>query len=193
MKKASIPELYFATAEEWRAWLQTHHDRESAVWLVFFKKESGRASPGYDEAVEEALCFGWIDSIIRKIDDLRFARKFTPRKEDSKWSPSNKRRVERLIRSGRMTEVGLSKIKAARESGRWDQPDRPEINYELPPAFQKALEENLSARNFFDRLAPGYQKQFIAWIRVAKRPETVQKRIDESIDLLNRGEKLGMK
>src|SRR5438128_11402884 len=102
--------LYVASRAEWRAWLAKHHQSETEVWLIYYKKPSGRPRIPYDDAVEEALCFGWIDSIVKRIDDAKFAQKFTPRKDWTKWSELNKRRVRKLIREGNMTEAGLAKI-----------------------------------------------------------------------------------
>jgi uncharacterized protein YdeI (YjbR/CyaY-like superfamily) len=107
--------LYVTTRDEWRAWLAEHHDTEREVWLVSYKKHTGRPQIPYDDAVEEALCFGWIDSLVKTIDDERFAQKFTPRKEKSNWSESNKRRVRKLVREGRMTEAGLATTKGILE------------------------------------------------------------------------------
>lgn len=185
--------LYCKDAAEWRRWLHTHHDSASEVWLRYYKKESGKTGVDYERSVEEALCYGWVDSLIRKLDDESYARKFTPRKDDSKWSPSNKKRVASLIESGRMTAVGLAKIEAAKRSGLWDKPTRPDISLEMPPAFEQALAQDKTARTNFERLAPSHQKQYIIWIAVAKRPETQARRIRESIELLQKGEKLGMK
>ncbi len=182
--------LYFKTPREWRTWLQSNHDKETELWLIFYKKGT-RPTLDYESAVEEALCFGWIDSIIKKIDESKYARKFTPRKKTSKWSPSNKKRVERLIESGRMTSAGMVKIKAAKTSGRWEEIDRPTINYDLPEDFIKALNQNKKAKEFFEQLALAFKKQFIAWIKMAKRQETIENRIRESIRLLEKGEKLG--
>ena len=145
-------------------------------------------------SVEEALCYGWIDSIIKKIDETKYARKFTPRKDDSKWSPSNKKRVEKLIREGLMTEYGLQKVEAAKRSGRWDDPaQRPELTFEMSAEFAEALSKNKRARETFENLSPSHQKQYLGWIEVAKRPETREKRIRESIRLLAEGKKLGLK
>jgi uncharacterized protein YdeI (YjbR/CyaY-like superfamily) len=179
---------------EWRDWLAEHHDQETEIWLVYYKKGTGVASIDYNSSVEEALCYGWVDSLIKKIDDRKYARKFTPRKDDSKWSPSNIKRVKKLIEEGSMTEVGLQKVEAAKQSGHWDEPAQsPELSFEMHPEFARALNENERAKKTFERLAPTYQKQYLGWIEVAKRPETRQKRIEESIRLLERGEKLGLK
>jgi uncharacterized protein YdeI (YjbR/CyaY-like superfamily) len=192
IKGNEVKSIYFKTPKEWRTWLQSNHDKETEVWLIFFKKDA-RASLDYESAVEEALCFGWIDSIIKKIDESRFARKFTPRKDRSKWSAINKKRVEKLIECGRMTHAGLSKVKAAQESGYWNKPDRPRISFDPPGDFKKALNQNKKAKEFFEQLAPSYKKQFIGWIRIAKRQETREKRVSESIQLLEKREKLGLR
>ncbi len=193
MENSHVKSLYFKTPQEWRTWLQFNHDKEAQVWLIFFKKETGKPSLDYESAVEEALCFGWIDSIIKKIDKSRFARKFTPRKESSKWSATNKKRRKLLMKSGRMTPIGLVKIEAAQQNGRWDQPDRPNISFELPQDFKEALDQNKKAKEFFENLPPSYRKQFIGWIKIAQRQETREKRISESVQLLQKGEKLGLK
>ncbi len=178
---------------EWRAWLAANHDNETEVWLVYYKKGTGNASLAYNASVEEALCYGWVDSLIKKLDEARYARKFTPRKPGSRWSPSNIARVERLITDGSMTEHGLRLVEAARQSGRWDRPvKKPQLTYEMHPQFAEALEKNRQALENFQALAPSYQKQYLGWIEVAKRHETREKRIEEAVQLLARGEKLGL-
>ena len=184
--------ISFKTRQAWRAWLQTNHDKETGIWMVFFK-QGDQPVIDYESAVEEALCFGWIDSIIKKIDEQKYARKFTPRRENSKWSDLNKSRAERLIKNGRMTENGMMKINAAKKNGMWNKSARPHLSFDLPAEFREALQQNPNANEFFHKLAPGYQKQFIGWIKMAKRQETMEKRITESIHLLNKGEKLGLK
>lgn len=189
-----MKQLYFKTSQEWRDWLRQNHDREAAgIWLIFYKQNTGEPTLEYEAAVEEALCYGWIDSIIRKIDTVKYARKFTPRKEDSKWSEINKKRVAKLIEANYMTEIGLAKIEAAKLNGQWEKPDRPQISFTVPKELQEALDAHPKAKAFFKQLAPSYQKQFIGWIVVAKRRETKEKRIIESIALLGKGEKLGMR
>lgn len=188
-----MKKLYLDNSEAWRGWLSRSHDKETEIWLVFYKKGSGKPTIAYEKAVEEALCFGWIDSIIRKIDDVSYAYKFTPRKKNSVWSASNKRRVKKLLAEGRMTDIGLAKIDAAKKSGWWNKDTRPDVSPDMPPEFEQALNKNKKARQNFAKLAPSYQKHFILWIAVAKRNETKQRRIEESIILLEKGEKLGLK
>ena len=188
-----MKEFHSKSPQEWRKWLAANHDKETAVWLVFYKQQPSKSSLTYEAAVDEALCYGWIDSIIRKIDEMKYARKFTPRKDHSKWSEINKRRAAKLIESGKMTKIGLAKIEAAKKNGMWAKPDRPQISLELPEEFEAALKKNRAARTVFEQLAPSYKRQYLGWISVAKRPETKQARIKESVALLAKGEKLGMK
>ena len=188
-----MKQLYVKSSQEWRQWLSANHQSESEVWLIFYKKASGEPSLEYETAVEEALCFGWIDSIIKKIDDHRYARKFTPRKDNSKWSESNKKRIAKLIDDGRITEYGLAKVEIAKQNGQWDKDDRPQIGLTIPAELKKALASNKKAKEFFNALAPSYQKQYIGWISAAKRPETKDKRVQESIALLENEQRLGLR
>jgi uncharacterized protein YdeI (YjbR/CyaY-like superfamily) len=185
--------LYCPNSSEWSEWLGQHFEREDEIWLVFYKKGTGIASIEYEAAVDEALCYGWIDSIIKKIDEQRYARKFTPRNDNSKWSESNKRRAEALIADQRMTEHGLAKIEAAKRNGRWYKDERTVIPQEFPAEFRKALEQNPAARKNFEDLSPTEQKRYTIWIALAKRPDTRLKRINESMALLEAGQKLGLK
>ena len=188
-----MKQIYVKTRKEWRDWLSLHYEKSNGIWLVFYKKQTGKPTLEYDEAVEEALCFGWIDSIIKKIDDEKYVRKLTPRKGDSRWSEANKKRIAKLKKQGLMTEAGITKVKEAESSGLWDKPDRPEVSLEIPGDFESALAKSKKAKSFFDQLAPSYQKHFIGWIGTAKREETRKRRVKESIALLEQGEKLGMK
>ncbi len=188
-----LEQLYVADRDKWRRWLSEHHATEAGIWLIFYKKETSKPTLPYDDAVEEALCFGWIDSIIKKIDDERYVRKFTPRKDKSVWSQLNKKRVDKMIKQGRMTEAGLAKIKAAKKNGCWNRGARPQVSFEVPPELAKALARNKKAKEHFDQHAPTYRRQYIGWIVTAKRPETKERRIAESIALLEKGKKLGMK
>ncbi len=178
---------------EWRKWLTKSHNKVDELWLIFYKKETGKPSIDYEDAVEEALCFGWIDSIIKKIDEERYVRKFTPRKDKSVWSESNKKRVKKVIKEGRMTEYGLSKIKAAKKSGKWYEDLKPDISFNMPTDFEKTLRKNKKAKDNFQKLSPSHRKDYIGWIVTAKREKTIQKRIEESIKMLKQGKKLRLK
>ncbi len=149
----------------------------------------------YGDSVEEALCFGWIDSIIKRLDDDRYVRKFTPRRPGSVWSESNKKRAETMIARGRMTDVGLALITEAKESGEWDcTQSRPKASAEdVPEELRRALAKHPAAAKTFGALAATYRKQYILWISTAKRPETRKRRAKEAIETLERGDKLGLK
>jgi uncharacterized protein YdeI (YjbR/CyaY-like superfamily) len=181
--------VYCATREEWRDWLEGNHDKCKGIWLIYYKKDSGKPRIPYDDAVEEALCFGWIDSTVKRIDEEKFARRFTPRKPDSGWSESNMRRMEQLINEGRMTEVGLAKFKnpAAHRSTTRDR------DYVTPPGLIEALKKEPEALVNFQKLPPSQTKLFFRWINSAKRDETRQKRIAESVELLAQNRKLSDK
>jgi len=186
-------QLHIKTRDQWREWLGKNHDKSTGVWLVFFKKHTGKPTLDYDAAVEEALCFGWIDSIIKKIDEERYARKMTPRKSGSCWSQLNKRRIKKLIKLGLMVEPGLTRVTEAQESGAWGISDRPVVPERVPDGLLAALAKNKKAKDFFDQLAPSYRKHFIGWIAAAKRQETKDRRIKEAVALLEQGKKLGLK
>jgi uncharacterized protein YdeI (YjbR/CyaY-like superfamily) len=186
--------VYARDRAAWRAWLEQNHAAEpDGVWLVYYKAHTGKPSIPYDDSVEEALCFGWVDSLIRKLDADRFARKFTPRREDSHWSESNRKRAERLVAAGLMTPAGRALIDVAKASGRWLDDGRPPVDERPSQAFRDALVRHPSAASFFDSLAPAAQKLFILWINTAKKAETRERRVNESITLLEQGQKLGMK
>jgi uncharacterized protein YdeI (YjbR/CyaY-like superfamily) len=188
-----MKQLYFSDREQWRNWLSEHYNGEAGVWLIFYKKDTHKPTIDYEDAVEEALCFGWIDSIIKKIDEARYVRKFTPRKDKSRWSALNRKRANKMIKEGRMTDIGFAKIKTAKKKGLWEKDGRPQISFDVPPKLAKALAQNKKAKENFDKLTSSYRKQYIGWIVVAKRAETKKRRIEESIALLEKGKKLGMK
>jgi uncharacterized protein YdeI (YjbR/CyaY-like superfamily) len=188
-----MKQLYCKTRQEWRNWLKRNHHKEQGIWLVFYKKDTGKPTIDYRDALDEALCFGWIDSIIKKIDATKYERKFTPRNKISNWSDINKKRVEQLIKEHKMTDSGYAIIKIAKANGCWDKSDRPPLPTQMPKEFQVALNRNRTALNHFNRLAPGFQKRYQLWIATAKRPETKDKRIREAILLLEQGQKLGLK
>jgi uncharacterized protein YdeI (YjbR/CyaY-like superfamily) len=188
-----MEQLYTKTANEWREWLKINHELIDGVWLVFYKKESGKPTISYYDALDEALCYGWIDSIIKKVDESKYVRKFTKRNDNSKWSEINKKRIEILIKEKRMTKFGMRKIEIAKQNGKWFEIDKPEINSENQDEFESALSKNKSANDSFKKLAPSFQKQYLLWISAAKQPATKEKRIKESILLLEKGQKLGLK
>jgi uncharacterized protein YdeI (YjbR/CyaY-like superfamily) len=184
---AELMKLRVTSRRQWRSWLTKHHKSSPGVWLVFYKAHTGEKSIAYEDMIREALCFGWIDSLIKRLDDDRFLLKVTPRKPTSKWSDINRKRWAALKAGGLLTAAGL----AAAPTKNTYAP-RPIIP-ELPNYIAKALKENSKAWDFFQSLAPTYRRNFVVWIDIAKRPETRAKRIRESISLLAAGKKLGLK
>lgn len=186
--------VYVPDRARWRAWLEAHHDTEpNGIWLVYYKQHSDKPSLEYNESVEEALCFGWVDSLIRRLDEDRYVRKFTPRKPDSQWAESNRRRVDKLIGQGLMAEPGLALVEYAKANGLWEDAPIPEISETVSPAFRRALDANHAARVFFEKLTDAQRRQYVLWINQAKREATTRKRVAEAISLLEQGRKLGMK
>jgi len=178
---------------EWRAWLSENHANEKEVWLAYFKKHTGKATVSYIDSVKEALCFGWIDGLKKRIDDERYAHRFTPRKTGSKWSPQNTRLAQELIESGEMTEVGQASYDRRVPYDQELQQTLAAKELPLAAETEKAFKNSKKAWINFNRLSPGYRKQYVGWIQSAKRPETRERRIKEAIRLLEENKKLGMK
>lgn len=175
------------TRREWRAWLAKHHASSPGIWLVFHKDHTGIKSIPYDDAVREALCFGWIDSLIKRLDDDRYARKFTPRKPTSKWSDSNRTRWVELKAAGLLAPPGLAA--APTDNSYAPRPAIPN----LPAYIAKAFKADPRAWRHFQGLAPTHRRHFVVWIHIARRPETRERRIRESVALLAAGKTLGLK
>jgi uncharacterized protein YdeI (YjbR/CyaY-like superfamily) len=184
---AELPPLDIRNRRQWRAWLTRHHARSPGVWLVFHKRHTGVKSMPHEDAVREALCFGWIDSLVRRLDDDRFALKVTPRRSTSKWSDLNRRRWAELQSAGLLAPAGL----AAAPTDRRYAP-RPTVP-QLPAYLARALRSEPAAWKFFRELPPRARRDFVVWIHMAKRPETREKRIRASIALLAAGKRLGLK
>jgi uncharacterized protein YdeI (YjbR/CyaY-like superfamily) len=175
---------------EWRAWLAEHHDRSDAVWLVLWRPRSGREGLTYDEAVEEALCFGWIDGKAAGLDDERTMLRFSPRKQGSGWARSNKRRVERLLAEGLMTEAGLALVEEAKRDGSWVRLDAVE-DLVVPDDLAAALAAHPGARERWDGLPRSVRRAALLRIVEAKRPETRAKWVAETARRTARGERPG--
>jgi uncharacterized protein YdeI (YjbR/CyaY-like superfamily) len=174
-------QLIFANRDEWRAWLAENHATANEAWLIHYKKHTAKPGLPLAEAVEEALCFGWIDSLLKPIDDEKYALRYSPRKKGSIWSETNKRRVAKLIKQKRMTEAGLAKIKEAKANGEWQAAALREDTTRIPGDLAQALQRNSSAQRSFEQLAPSHKKQYLYWIRSAKTEPTRQRRIQETI------------
>jgi uncharacterized protein YdeI (YjbR/CyaY-like superfamily) len=184
---AELLTLEIPTCNQWRAWLEKHHAASPGVWLVFSKRHTRIESISYEDSVREALRFGWIDSLIKRLDDDRYARKFTPRQPASKWSAINRKRWMELKAAGLLTEAGL----AAAPTGNKYAP--PPVIPHLPDYIAQALQANPEAWTFFEELPPSQRRYFVLWIHSAKRAETREKRIRESIALLASRQRLGLK
>ena len=178
--------LFVTDRTAWRAWLRKHHAKEREIWLVYPRKATGRQRIPYNDAVEEALCYGWIDSTARGLDEQRSMLLLAPRKTKSVWSALNKKRIERLEASGLMQPAGRTKIDAAKRDGSWAALDAVE-RLEMPADLAKALGKKGNAT--FDAWPPFLRKQSLYWIEAAKRPETRARRIEEVADAAKQGKR----
>ncbi|MBE9166095.1 YdeI/OmpD-associated family protein [Pleurocapsales cyanobacterium LEGE 06147] len=172
--------IYASERASWREWLEKNHRTSLGVWLIYYKVNSGKPSVQYSEAVKEALCFGWIDSKVKSLDEDRYKQIFTPRKSKSVWSKLNKQYIEELIEQGLMTEAGLEKIEAAKQDGSWNKLDTLEA-LTIPIDLKQALEANETAKRNFEAFSNSSKKNILVWIDSAKRPETRRKRIEQTI------------
>lgn len=174
--------IYPKTRLEWRRWLEQHHTRREGVWLISYKKASGKPRLEYDDAVEEALCFGWIDSKPNKLDAERSMLWFAPRKSGTGWSKINRDRVEKLIAAGLMAPAGLAKVEAARQDGSWYALEAVDA-LQIPPDLAAALAAFPEAARNFDAFPKSVKRGILEWISTAKRPETRARRIGETARL----------
>ncbi len=180
--KGPLGEIEPGSRAEWRQWLAEHHGTSAGIWLIWRKKRGGAQPLTLDEAVQEALCFGWIDSTLRPLNSQKSALMFTPRKPRSIWSRLNKERVESLIAAGLMTEAGQRVIDAAQQDGSWSSLDAVE-ELRVPDDLEQALAADLDARRNFDAFTPSAKKNTLWWIVSAKRPQTRAKRVAETVRL----------
>jgi uncharacterized protein YdeI (YjbR/CyaY-like superfamily) len=181
MKFDNQLETFYATnRQEWRLWLENNHDQAVGVWLIYYKVKSGKPSIKYSEAVKEALCFGWIDSKVKSLDEERYMQIFTPRNPKSVWSKLNKQYIQELIQQGLMAEAGLTKIADAKQNGSWNKLDAIE-ELIIPPDLKQALEANATANEYFAAFSKTAKKNIIFWIASAKRQETRLKRIEQTL------------
>lgn len=170
-----------ADRKEWRDWLEKNHSQEKSVWLIYYKKNENGRMLTWSDAVDEALCFGWIDSLSRQIDNERYMQFFTRRKPNSTWSRINKAKIERLIHEGRMTEAGFQVIKVAKGNGSWTILDQAQEMI-IPDDLQNELTKNPQANAFFLALSKSDRRNLLQWLVLARRPETRQKRLSEIVE-----------
>jgi uncharacterized protein YdeI (YjbR/CyaY-like superfamily) len=184
----SVNTLDVRTPRAWRRWLAAHHADTSEVWLVFHKRHTGTPSLDYETAVEEAICFGWVDSLIKRLDADHYARKFTPRKADSAWSPANRRRYARLEATGRLAAPGVDRPPTSRNP----YAELPDVST-VPAYVVRALKATPQAWPAFQRLAPSHRRRYLLWILDAKQEETRQRRLREAVRRLLQGKELGLR
>lgn len=184
--------LEVANASEWRDWLERNQNKEDEIWLIHYKKHSGKCGFTYDEAVEEALCFGWIDGIMKRIDGEKHTIRYTPRRKRSIWSELNKKRVKKLIDQGRMTDSGLIKIKEAKKNGMWAKSITRDEVKNIPEDLLYAFQKDKKAFQNFNKLSPSQKKQFVFWLKDAKREETRKRRIEKTVKMMKENIKPAM-
>jgi len=182
--KDDLPILAFPTAAAWETWLTKEHATSAGLWLKIAKKSSDIPTVTYAEALDVALCYGWIDGQKSSFDNDYFLQRFTPRRSRSKWSKINCVKVEALMEAGKMKPAGLAQVEAAKADGRWDAAYASQSTAEVPEDFAKALSENKTAREFFDTLSKSQRYPFLYRIQDAKRPETRQRRIAQFVEML---------
>ena len=183
--------LLVRTPDQWRDWLAGHHASESEIWLIFHKQHTGVVSIAYQDALDEALCFGWVDSLVKRLDDRRYARKFTPRRPDSRWSAVNRKRYAELEAAGRLKRPGIERAPGGR--GYDPRPPRLAMPAKLPAYIRSALRNHPTALRHFESLPPSQRRRYLAWIESAKREATRLRRLEEAIRLLAGGKVLGLK
>lgn len=195
MKKVEYPLLEFSDRADWHDWLILHHSNHKGLWMLYYKKHTQGGGIAYNEALDEALCYGWIDSLIRKINADCYARLFTPRINTAKWSVKNIERARQLFESGRIAESGMAAMdqEVKNELKRKSGPSKQNKDPEMPDALRTALEKEPLALLHFTRMAPSFRRNYILWISQAKRAETIERRVEEAIALLKDNKKLGLK
>ena len=180
--------IHVFSREDFRKWLKKNHDKEKIVQLLIHKKHTGKSSPSHRELLEEGICFGWIDTIIKRIDEDTFIRTFQRRTEKSNWSVNTLSYAKQLVKDGKMTSHGLKFYHEGRKKKAFDHgiPKNPEV----PEDLKKELQKNKSARENFDKFAPSYRGAYLRWIEYAKTPETRKKRIDSVVKRMSEGKKM---
>ncbi len=185
-----LPILLFETIAAWETWLEDHHAESSGVWLQLAKKDSGQVSLSYQEALDMALCFGWIDGQKNKFDAAFWLQKFTPRRKASPWSAINREKATRLIEDGKMRPMGLQEIERAQQDGRWDKAYQSQSNATVPDDLQTALDANPAAKAFFETLNSVNRYAILYRIHSVKNAETRQKKIAQYIQMLAENKKI---
>lgn len=185
-----VPILPFESQAAWEQWLEANHAQSNGLWVKMAKKDSGIASINYAQALDMALCFGWIDGQRLKFDEYHFLQKFTPRRSKSTWSKVNQDKVAALTEQGKMRESGLKEIERAKADGRWEAAYESQSKMEVPEDLQQALDNNPAAQDFFNQLNRANRFSILFRVTTAKKAETRQRRIEKFIEMLNEGKKI---
>jgi uncharacterized protein YdeI (YjbR/CyaY-like superfamily) len=185
-----LPIVHVADRQGWREWLEANHGSVPAIWLKLAKKGSPTPTVSYGEAIEEALCYGWIDGQVRRHDEHHYLQRFTPRRPQSRWSQTNREKATQLLEEGRVRPAGLAQIEAAKADGRWDAAYPAQSQAGVPDDFQKALDDNLGASKFFETLTGSARYAFLYRLHNVRTPAARAKRIERYIELLSAGKTL---
>ena len=191
-----LTRLHAGSRAEWRRWLERHHASSPGVWLIFYKSHTGRASVDRESMIEEALCFGWVDSLVKRLDETRYLIKVTPRKPDSFWSDLNRRRYAKVKAEGLLAPAGVERPPTARRYPTTGPRSVPAIRRKAMsarPAIERELKANQAAWRYFAQLPASHQRRYIGWIGMAKREDTRRRRLQEALTLLTAGRTLGLK
>ena len=186
MKEAKT--IYVKNRREWRSWLQKNHKSSPGVWLIYYKKHTGKPTIPYTDAVEEAICFGWIDGQIKTMDENRYKQRYTPRTSKSRWSEINIERAKKIIKQGKMSRYGLEIFRTGTKTRETVPSSK---NFSIPNYFKKALSANKKARNNFKNFSPSAKLAYVYWVNTAKTEATRQKRIKETVRRLTKNKKVG--
>lgn len=185
-----IRTITFKSSNKWRDWLSQNHDKEREAWLILYRKESGKGGLSYGEALEEALCFGWVDGKMQRLDDEKFALRFSPRKTRSGWSKRNREKAELLIAQGRMTDAGIARIEEAKRNGVWEKAYSSSTTETVPADLESALSGNRTALHNFNNMAVTYRNMFIRWLNKAGTAELREQRVAEIVKRAERNIKV---
>jgi uncharacterized protein YdeI (YjbR/CyaY-like superfamily) len=180
--------LYVTDRKTWRKWLSKNQDKKKEIWLIHYKKHTKKQTISLNDAVEEALCFGWIDSTVKRIDSEKYAHRYSPRNPKSVWSDSNVKRVKKMIEEGKMTKIGLEKYKAGQKKYKEIKKLEAQVAKEkIPPHLKNALASNKKAREIFKNWSPSHRMRYIYWIEEAKREETKKRRAEKAVKMILEG------
>ena len=185
-----LDKKYFQNRDEWGNWLKNNHAIAKGIWLIYNKKHTGKPTVYYNDAVEEALCYGWIDSIVKRVDDETYMQKYTHRNPKSSWSELNKQRVEKMITEGKMTEAGMRLVNIAKQNGKWDEAIKSQLNYVLSINLLEILKFDKSAFAKYEKLPSSHKKEYVSWIMDAKKEETRVRRTEKMITMLKKGQRM---